>query len=738
MSYMRQLMLGVYGSTAMLFFFIAPTSALTQDGVKNEYIIKTQESLEKIVIDQNISQDDVIDTLKKLPGVKVVEKNHLVALSAFPTDSQISQQYYLETINARDAWSAILLDRQQKKYTRTSVIAILDTGVDIDHPDLKDVIWRNSKEILGDTIDNDGNGYIDDTRGWDFVANDNDPNPNVSENVSIESAHHGTLVAGIASASSNNATGIAGIGWNSKIMPLRVIDSFGQGSVFNVIEAIDYAIEQNVDVINMSFISAQYSELLFDAIKRAYDAGIVVVAAAGNAPNGGAAVNLQLEPQYPVCYDAFSSGNAVIGVASLDATRRLADFSNYGSGCIDIAAPGDNVFSTQVFSDGYEGFKAQYSGGWRGTSLSTPMVSGVVALLKSINPALTPDDVHSIITKSAADISINNPSTFKQIGAGLLDAGAAVRRAIEGDISQEEGLYLVAGLGSGSFPQVQVLGQDGEVFKQFSAYSPSFTGDIHVAVGDVNNDGKKEIITSPGKGGGPHVRIFDIEGNLISEFFAYGSDFYGGVSIAVGDVNNDGKKEIITGMGQGGGPLVKVFTYKGELISEFMAYSEQFNGGVEVATGNVNKYSGDEIITGPGIGGGPHVRVFNQNGQIVSQFFAFNKDVPGGLTVASGDLTGDGVDEIVTSIKDQSVPVIRVFNLRGDQYGSLYINDRNPQMGVYLSVRDLTGDTKDEIIVGAAKGALPLIDMYTLDGVKLDSVSAHHSDYRGGVRVDVY
>ena len=175
----------------------------------------------------------------------------------------------------------------------------------------------------------------------------------------------------------------------------------------------------------------------------------------------------------------------------------------------------------------------------------------------------------------------------------------------------------------------------------------NFSGSISFAVGDVNNNGINEIVTGAGFGGGPHIKIFSQDGQLLNEFMAYDQRFRGGVDVAVGDVNKDGFEEIVTGAGFTGGPHVKIFSYNGQLLNEFMAYDERFRGGVDVAVGDVNNDGIMEIITGAGPSGGPHIKVFSQDNQILSEFMAYNENDRNGIIVSSGDITGDGLDEIL-------------------------------------------------------------------------------------------
>ncbi len=190
--------------------------------------------------------------------------------------------------------------------------------------------------------------------------------------------------------------------------------------------------------------------------------------------------------------------------------------------------------------------------------------------------------------------------------------------------------------------------KNGKLHKSFKPYDGKFKGDISFAVSDLNGDATKEIITGAGQGGGPHVRVFDKDGNpLIGGFFAYDKDFRGGVDIAVMDLNGDDTKEIITGAGPGGGAHVRIFTKDGyPLTSGFFAYSKDFRGGVSISVGNVDGGGDSEIITGPGPGGGPEVKIFSKDGRLIRSFFAYDKNDRSGVKVMASDSDNNGIDEI--------------------------------------------------------------------------------------------
>lgn len=225
---------------------------------------------------------------------------------------------------------------------------------------------------------------------------------------------------------------------------------------------------------------------------------------------------------------------------------------------------------------------------------------------------------------------------------------------------------IAVGADEGNGPRVRLVNRlDGVVVRTITAYDSAFTGGVRVALGDFNGDGIPDIVTAPGPGGGPHIKIFDgANFGVIRQFMAYSRDFFGGVYVAVGDVNGDGRLDIITGAGAGGGPHVKVFdSLSGVTIDSFFAYDAAFRGGVTVASGDINGDTKDDIITGAGLGGGPQVKVFSgATGSLIRQFMAFNSTLRGGVFVAAADLNADARPDIVTGAGPGGSPQVRIFN----------------------------------------------------------------------------
>ena len=241
-------------------------------------------------------------------------------------------------------------------------------------------------------------------------------------------------------------------------------------------------------------------------------------------------------------------------------------------------------------------------------------------------------------------------------------------RVAAGDINGDGVDDIVTGTANGSSRVKVVDGVENETVADFFAYDTAFTGGVRVAVGDINGDGRDDIITGAGPGGAPRIRVFSgVDQSPLGDFFAYSSTFQGGVFVASGDVNDDGFADIITGSGPGGPPTVKVFD--GQTLAEtnsFLAFDANFTGGVRVASGDLNGDGFSDIITGAGPGGGPRVRVFDgQTGNPGADFFAFSPSFQGGVTLASTDFGREGNDDIIVGPGPGGSPEVRVFDRNG-------------------------------------------------------------------------
>jgi uncharacterized protein YkwD len=273
----------------------------------------------------------------------------------------------------------------------------------------------------------------------------------------------------------------------------------------------------------------------------------------------------------------------------------------------------------------------------------------------------------------------------------------------------QAGRIYATGSDAGSTPTVTVYdAASGAVKFTFQAFDATFRGGVRVAVGDVTGDGAEDVIVTPGRGTTPYVKVYNgSTGQLTKSFLAYNPLFQGGVNVAVGDVNGDGADDIITGADAGGGPHVQSFSgTTGAVLSSFFAYSSGFLGGVRVAAGDVNGDGRAEIITSPGAGTTPLVRVFDGlSRQVLQAFNAYSTAWRGGVFIAAGDVDGDGRADIVTGAGSGGGPHVRAFNglTTAEIYG-FYGSVSNFVGGVKVAARDMDGDGRAEIIVGTGAG----------------------------------
>ncbi|MBI4135529.1 S8 family serine peptidase [Candidatus Uhrbacteria bacterium] len=658
-----------------------------------------------------------------------------LAAPYYPADPDaFSRQWHLAKIGAYEAWSRV-------QGSREVVVAVIDTGVDLDHPDLKENLWVNPGERLNGR-DDDGNIYIDDINGWDFIDGDNDPSPNVNEDgARAQAINHGTIVAGLIGAVGNNGIGGAGVALKVKIMPLRALDSSGRGNVATVIEAVRYAIDKGAHIINLSFVGPGFETQLFLILQEALQKGILVVAAVGNSENGSG-TNLDVSPLYPVCYTGSGIQDVVLGVAALDDTDKKFRFSNYGANCVDISAPGVNMYGT-VYHQPSQGFERLFEGGFTGSSMAAPLVSGAAALLKALNPALRVQDLRSLILQSADSIEGVNPEYSGKLGHGRLNIGRAVELASSGAttlVSAVRGIpYILAAPFSQGKPEVTLSLSTGSSAGTFSAYADNFRGGVRVAAGDIDGDGSQEIVAGAGFGGGPHVRVFESNGTVVGSFFAYDPRFRGGVNVAVGDLNGNGIAEIVTAAGPGGGPHIRIFDAQGNVLGSFFAYDKHLRGGVQLAVGDLDGDGVSEIIAAPGkgTGYGGEVRVFDARGNLKRRLQAYPSNFTGGVNVAAGDLDGDGRAEIVTAPIDATSPEVRVYSAEGSWLRAFLAYQGGYQGGVNVAVGDVDGDGISEIITGPGRGGGPHVVVFDGFGKMKQQFFPLDASFRGGVSVGI-
>lgn len=683
-----------------------------------EIIVKSQSGqIKKIKI--NLSNFDKIkERLLSNSKIKFVSKNYSYHISAYPNDPGYTLQNYLKQINAENAWT----------WTTDAsdvTVAVIDTGIDYNHPDLKDNIWKNGKEIQDDEIDNDQNGYVDDYYGWDFVNNTKDNTVKLSSSFSKYAVNHGTLVAGIIGAVGGNKEGITGTAWKVKIMSLRALDSQGNGNTYDVARAVEYAIKNGADIINLSFVGNNDDEILRNSIERAYNAGIVIVAASGN--ETGTGIDLKKEPKYPICYDL--GKNMIIGVASVDKNNELSYFSNYGETCIDILAPGENIYSTQVYQPQLSAFSEKYGNGWYGTSFSAPMVTGAIALIKSIDKTFTNEEIIQILKDSAKDISFTNFGQRKQIGFGLLDVNQALIEARRYKANKEISIITTPNysnnLDVGIFNQKTGINSKRNIKLTNYNYNK-------IESGDVNGDGKQEIITLSYSGSNSTISTYSNDLKLLKQFKIKTRSL---PSITIADLYNTKREKII--IGYSNEPKIDIYDYQGELLNSFYAHNKNFKFGISVSACDYDNDKQIEIVTAPTKGGGPHIKIFDKNGGLKNSFFAGNKDFRGGLNIDCEIDNFINEAQIVVAPKSDSSSYILIYNSKGELENSFMAYATSYKQEVTVKIFDVDSDYKNEIITSPGIGGGPHIKIFERDGKILKEFFAYNKNQRYGSYISI-
>lgn len=356
--------------------------------------------IKRLKITDGMDVEQALEIYNSDPDVEYAEPNYIYHIATTPNDTHFDKQWALEntgqTVNEESGSVDADIDATEAWDISTGnsdvVVAVIDSGVDYNHPDLSANIWINPGEIAGNGIDDDGNGKVDDVRGWDFVDSDNDP---------MDYNDHGTHVAGIIAAIGNNNTGVAGVAWSAKIMALRGLDTEGYGYTSDLIEAIDYASNNGADVINISWGGEDYSQALKDTID---SSPALIICSAGNE-----SMNIDVNPLYPSSYDSSN----IISVAASDQNDNLTNFSNYGPVSVDLAAPGENIYSSVparevIWSDNFDNgnMNGWTTGGTNNTWGVTASTYSTPSYSLAVNPyGFYKNDTDSWIKSPSIDLS---------------------------------------------------------------------------------------------------------------------------------------------------------------------------------------------------------------------------------------------------------------------------------------------------------------------------------------------
>ncbi len=335
------------------------------------------------------------ETLLQGPGVEAVDLSYPLEMYDVPNDPDFDSQWHWALMEAPAAWDI-------GHSTADTVIATIDTGMDLDHEDLADAVWNNAIEIANGNngVDDDGNGYIDDFVGWDFRMGDNDP-----DNVNTFNSH-GTHVAGISGAVTNNGIGVAGGSWGASLMTCKVFhdDTEAHAGAWpaHVAEAIVYAANTGANVINLSLGNNSDIQVEREACEYAFDLGVTICAASGNGGNDGIGDDI---PHFPSSYDT------VIGVGNTTKFEMKNSSSNWGP-TVDVYAPGTAIRAT-LPDDDYKNLT--------GTSMSSPVVTGLAALIIANNPGITPQDVEYRIEGGCENIDLYNVPFMGELDPGRIN-----------------------------------------------------------------------------------------------------------------------------------------------------------------------------------------------------------------------------------------------------------------------------------------------------------------------------
>ncbi|MFL6208333.1 MAG: S8 family serine peptidase, partial [Pyrinomonadaceae bacterium] len=375
------------------------TAAVEQHGGHRGRHLQGNSAVEKINLSAGQDPEALAAQLSAEPAVEFVEPNFLITTDQTTADDpRFTDQWALNNIGqaggpagadigAVSAW-------QTTTGAPTTVIAVLDSGIDFTHPDLVNNRWNNSREQANGR-DDDHDGFVDDLYGWDWVTGSNQV---------ADQNGHGTAVAGIIAAQGNNGVGISGVMWRASLMSLRVLDNTGTGDVASAVEAIDYAVAHGAQVINLSWGTDAPSQALQDAISRAAASDVVVVCSAGNSGR-----NIDSTPYYPAAYDLPN----LIAVAATDSSDNLTSWSNWGATHVAIAAPGTNILTTKMGGDYWM---------VSGTSAAAPLVSGVAGLVKTLHTGLNTANTRTVLMNG-----VRKTATLygKVISGGVVNAGGA-------------------------------------------------------------------------------------------------------------------------------------------------------------------------------------------------------------------------------------------------------------------------------------------------------------------------
>lgn len=623
------------------------------------------------------------------------------------------------------------------------VVAVIDNGFDMLHPDLAANTWKNTDEIPNNGIDDDNNGYVDDVWGWNFVPEDvngdgvidsteakgnNNPRPKTEGLTDVQKTegifNHGTVVAGIIGAVGDNAMYGSGINWRVQLMNVKVIDNSGSGDLVLLGPAIRYAVNNGASLINISMVGNYMQNDVMEALRYAKSRGVAVFAAAGND-----ARFLDQDPRYPICADAGLSEQLILGVSAVDETRHLARFSNYGSSCVDITAPGVNIASALRF-DPAVGLDKAYGGSWNGTSFATPFVTGAGALVKAIQPTWQAPEIYDALLSTVHKTPPQDEAVYAHLfGKGLLQVDKAV-------------LYAIAGVSKPLPPPVPVetppqvilpplvtpspLPENNSVVEPLSVLlfnNATAQGEIY-AYGVENGFGapleKKEMIFLQGLESISRfkrdttesmygVLYFRADGNSIVRLYNSKFERLGGFkkkisfasTLVLGDVQGDSQPEIILAPKVGDTLLFSVFDKNGNEF--FHVNSKVKHTGVSITKRLNRETNKDEIVVLYKQGTQVFLERYNDKGTLLSHTELSAKTDLGGLFF--GDVDGDRKEEFVMVVIDGDTVWTRYYDEEGKflkRFPAFQLVNKEKKINVTFD--DFNNDKKFELIINEKYG----------------------------------
>ncbi|MCP5005601.1 MAG: S8 family serine peptidase [Planctomycetes bacterium] len=655
----------------------------------------------KVELPEDVSIFHAIYEYGKDQNIEYAELNYNVkATITYPNDSSFAQQWSLNNTGQTGGTNDADIDTPEAWDITTGssnvTIAVVDTGVDPTHTDLSANIWQNGGEIAGNGIDDDGNGFIDDVNGWDFNSNDNDP---------VDDHNHGTHVSGICSAVSNDSAGIAGVSWNSKIMPLKVLNYRGGGLASNVAKGIVYAADNGAHVINLSLGGSHNSLTMKIAIDYAHAQNCVIVAASGNSGSN--------DLHYPAAYDN------TISVAATDHNDQQATFSTYGQ-TIDVAAPGVSIYST-IRDNNYESFN--------GTSMAAPHVSGIAALCFAMKPISANREVIKAIYVSAEDISTQGWDQYTGFGrvnayhALVSDAisylFARIRNPLAGSIIISKSVTITGTAAGRNFSHYEILIGRGSSPSSWETTGITITGgevvDGVLGTWDCSNVESDtwtiKLISYDNSGttreNTSYVAVDNSYPAGWPQVTLHGDSAHSNASIVAGDIDNDGYPEVVTGSFEG---ILYVWRYDGTVMKGWPKYVGSQSNTPALADLD-NDGDLEIVISGGDVYLEERLSIFHHDGRpFEGSWPKIRGNQMNGVNRATviADIDGDGDLEILAA---NELRQICAWHHDGSKVSGWPVTLYNNQSGTAVAVGDIDADGDMEIV--AAEGGTSSVDGIT-------------------------